>query len=174
MVGYQVLMIEDLQEHGSARWIQPRSTNDLPEEITGSGAVWYSPGKSPTNHKIPPSYHVKIGSKATPIEFINNQWYPIDWDDGKYLGYWVFPDQKFQIGKHHLGWQGNILKSKTPTTTYRERAESRSTHSEKASERDVGEEADPMDNNPKQTECLAQSFGINPIFKDIAEEIEGT
>ena len=31
-----------------------------------------------------------------------------------------------------------------------------------------------MDNNPEQTERLAQTFGINPIFQNIAEEIEGT
>ena len=174
MVGYQVLAIEDLWEHGSTRRIQPRKTNDLPEEITGSGAVWYDPGNSPSGHKIPPSYHTEIGNKATVIEFLNNQWYPIDWDDGKYLGYWVFPDQKFKVGEHRLGWLRNVLESKTPTTTYRERVESGSTHSEKASERNIEEEADPMDNNPEQTERLAQSFGVNPIFEDIAKEIEGT
>ena len=31
-----------------------------------------------------------------------------------------------------------------------------------------------MDNNPEQTERLAQTFGINPIFEDIAEEIGET
>ena len=116
MVGYQVLAIEDLREHGSAQRIQPRNTNDLPEEITESGAVWFDPGKSPTRHKIPPSYYVEIANKLTVIEFINNQWYLINWDDGKYLGYWVFPDQKFQQGAHNLEWLGNVLKSKTSTT----------------------------------------------------------
>ena len=91
MVGYQVVVIEDLRENGSPRQVRPRTTNDLPDEITGSRAIWYAPKESPNGHNIPPSYHAEIQGKPAPIEFINNQWYIIDWDDRKHLGYWVFP-----------------------------------------------------------------------------------
>jgi hypothetical protein len=175
MATYQKISIEDFKKKG-ARRITPHTKPDLPEEITGSGAFWKNPGKSPKDHDIPPSYHVFHNNEDTPIEFLNNEWCYIQWDDDKFLEYWVFPSQTIEQGKHNLGWIGNIIETQTPTSLiqFRERAESGSTrskqHEESREEEPEGE--DPMDKNPEQTERLAQTFMENPVFQDIAEAID--
>jgi hypothetical protein len=73
MATYQIISIEDFKKKG-ARRITPRMKPDLPEEITGSGAFWKDPGKSPRNYDIPPSYHVFHSNEDTPIKFLNNEW----------------------------------------------------------------------------------------------------
>ena len=167
MATYQIISIKDFKKKG-ARRITPRTKPDLPEEITESRAFWKNPGKSPKNHDIPPSYHVFHNNEDTPIEFLNNEWCYIQWDDDKFLGYWVFPSQTIEQGKHNLGWLGNIIETQTPTSLiqFRERAESGSTcseqHEESREEEPDGE--DPMDKNPEQTERLAQTFTENPVF----------
>ena len=64
----------------------------------------------------------------------------------------------------------------TPTSLiqFREHAESGSTcpeqHEESWEKEPEGE--DPIDENPKQTKRLAQTFMENPVFQDIAEAID--
>jgi hypothetical protein len=167
MATYQKISIEDFKKKG-ARRITPHTKPDLPEEITGSGAFWKQPGKSPKNHDIPPSYHIFHNNKETPIEFVNNEWCFIQWDDDKYLGYWIFPSQTIEQGKYNLGWLGNTIKTQTPMSLiqFRECAESGSTCSEQHEEswEEEPEGEDPMDKNPELTERLAQTFMENPVF----------
>jgi hypothetical protein len=73
MATYQIISIENFKKKG-ARHITPHTKPDLPEEITGSGALWKNPEKSPKNHDIPPLYHIFLNNEDTPIEFINNEW----------------------------------------------------------------------------------------------------
>ena len=55
---------------------------DLPLELTGNVAIWVEsaqPGAS-AYHFVHPS-----SDKSSPaIEYINNQWYLLSWDEGKY------------------------------------------------------------------------------------------
>jgi hypothetical protein len=73
MATYQIISIEDFKKKG-ARHITPHTKPDLLEEITGSGAFWKDPGKSPKNYDIPLLYHVFHNNKDTSIEFLNNEW----------------------------------------------------------------------------------------------------
>jgi hypothetical protein len=175
MTTYQIISIEDFKKKG-ARCITPCTKPDLPEEITGNGAFWKDLGKSPKNHDIPPLYHVIHNNEDTPIEFINNEWCYIQWDDDKFLGYWVFPSQVIEQGKYNLGWLGNTIGTQTPTSLiqFRECAKSGSIcfkqQNESREEEPEGE--DPIDKNPKQTKKLAQTFMENPVFQDIAKAID--
>jgi hypothetical protein len=92
MATYQKILIKDFKKK-RARRITPYDKADLPEEITRSGAFWKDPGKSLKNHDILPSYYILYKGKNTPIEFFNNKWCYMQWDDNKFLGYWVFPSQ---------------------------------------------------------------------------------
>ena len=175
MATYQIISIEDFKKKG-ARHITPRMKPDLPEEIIGSGVFWKDLGKSPKNYDIPPTYHIVYKGEDTLIEFFNNKWCYLQWDDDKFLGYWVFPSQTIEQGKHNLGWLGNTIGTQTPTSLiqFRECTESGSTHSEQYedSQEEELEGEDPMDMNPEQTERLAQTFMENPVFQDIAEAVD--
>jgi hypothetical protein len=70
---------------------------------------------------IPASYHAFNNNDRDyqPVEFINNRWYFIQWDDTeKFPGYWVFPNGDIPQGMFNLGWLGNILKTRTLTTAF--------------------------------------------------------
>ena len=79
MLGYQGLYEEHLQT--DITWAPVWKEDDLPNEIRGT-AFWFFPEKSKNGHDIPPSYHVTYEATLYPVEFINERWYWIDWDNG--------------------------------------------------------------------------------------------
>jgi hypothetical protein len=173
MAPYLELKLDDFKGTDLRR-ITPRDTADLPFEITGTGAFWYAPQRTQRGNLIPPSYAVKSPEdpeRNVPIEFINNTWYQIDWDDSAtYKGYWVHADRNIAQGIGNTGWLGS---QRTPISggslfQTRERAESASTQPEPEAVA-AEEEDDPVDTNPALTERLAATFEDNPIFEDIAE-----
>ena len=96
-------------------------------------AIWITPSTNAKGNTPPPSYHILHNDTYHPVEFVNNTWHFIDWDDGKYLGYWITPKHRIEPGTYQLGWLGNITEGTTPRgpgTSFvqiRERAESAST-----------------------------------------------
>jgi len=100
-----------------------------------------------------------------PVEFINNAWHFLDWDDGKYLGYWVTPKHKIESGNYQLGGLGSVARAATPQgmgpsfVQIRERAELGSTQ--------LKEPSQPQEHYLPITLPLAQGLapiGINPIW----------
>src|SRR5882757_2320800 len=175
MEGYEEKLLAGLTA-GKVKMIKPRKVPNLPSEITGKGAFWFQPGPDGLGNELPPSYHVQHEDQLYPIEFINRQWYRLEWDASpKFKGYWTKVESGIPEGDYQLGWLGNTLEAKTPTITtqYRDRAESSSTQPEKEASSPEKEDKNPMDINPARTELLAQEFADNPIFSDIAEAIEG-
>src|SRR6201990_563856 len=177
MTSYQIITIPNFKEKGLKK-ITPQTKDDLPEEIKGQ-ATWRSSAASLTGKAIPPSYYIQKEEQVYyPIELINQNWYFIEWDDNEsYYGYWVRFEDAIPQGKYGLGWPGNPAEAKTPvagSSMFRERAESGSTQPEPISgaESDQSSDADPMDNNPATTEQLASMFEANPVFADIAEELQ--
>ena len=79
MLGYQGLYEECLQTDITQAPV--RKEDDLPDEIQGT-MIWFFLEKSKNGHNIPPSYHVAYEATFYPVEFINECWYWIDWDDG--------------------------------------------------------------------------------------------
>ena|ERR1700691_3297091 len=175
MTTYQTRTIENLDDSDRSRRINPRDRADLPESITGKGAVWHEPSTSASGKIMPPSYHAVFNNAYYPVEFINNKWYTITWDDtDKFKGYWVNRADVILQGESDLGWLGNIPETQTPTvlSQYRERAESASTQAEQDQPQEVDDEDEGVDNNPGQTELLAHIFTNVPTFQDIAEETD--
>jgi hypothetical protein len=89
------------------------------ETITGRGTIWQLLNCTKTERTISASYHAynDNDNEYQPVEFINNQWHFIQWDNTeKFLGYWVFPNRNIPQGTFNLGWLGNILETQTPTT----------------------------------------------------------
>jgi hypothetical protein len=178
---YQVLVIENFVDDGGItkgnRRINPRRKPDLPERIKGS-AIWWIPDPSPNGHMIPPSYHIQYKDTLHPVEFINQQWYFIDWDDDQFKGFWVRPGQVISQGGYGLGWEGRIIEAETPRgpgpsfTQIRDRAESASTQAEAVAGAWAEEEEDPMDNNPEQTEELAGRLFSQSTLEGVVEELE--
>ena len=128
-------------------------------------------------HDIPPSYHVAYEATLYPVEFINERWYWIDWDDGeKHTRYWTQLDRQLPQGAYGLGWVGKVPKVVTPKPGG-SFTEARA-HAESSSTQDQGEPTGPpkdddfVDTNPAQTEELAKEFNNQPIFGDIAKEID--
>jgi hypothetical protein len=128
---------------------------------------------------IPPSYHLFDSENFYPIEFINNEWYYIEYNDRiKYKGYWVNKERHLAqhvLQKANVGWIGNTIGVQTPTTAsltqFRERAASGSTQPEEPSPTKEEDDEEIMDDNPGQTEALAQLFD-QPYLQDITEEID--
>jgi hypothetical protein len=145
--------------------------------VTERGAIWQLSNRTTTGNTIPASYHAynDNDNKYQPIEFVNNQWHFIQWDDtDKFLRCWVFPKSNISQGMFNLEWLGNIPETQTPIARlshFRERAESSSTQPEQEP-LEQSSERDDMDRNPALTEELAQTFVTAPVFKDIAEAIE--
>ena len=80
--------------------IEPRRRPDLPDHITGT-AFW----RTPEDTSKPPSYHVGgYTPQGTwtelPIEFINNEWYALEWEDSSY---WVSETTVIAKGLEGLG-----------------------------------------------------------------------
>jgi hypothetical protein len=177
MASYQEIVINRLVEDKMEKRAPPRARDNLPVSIKGTGATWYQPEPSATQKVKPPSYHLEQDLIFYPIEFINQKWHFLNWDDSKkFHGYWVHPDKVIKPGNFGLGSFEATLETQILTvgpSTYRERdrAESHSTQPDKEEE-DSPSEADPMDTNPKRTEELANTFSDNPIFLDVAEEID--
>ena len=149
--------------------------DDLPDRIRGD-ALWIKPSLSINGNQIPASYHALHNNEYYPIEFVNGEWYWLDWDDGQYLGYWFEPGKIIPQGDKGLGWLGKgaefpILTLGGSFTTPRDRAESASTQAQEEPVAPV-EDEDFVDTNPAQSEALAQEFGDQPIFGDIAEAID--
>jgi len=113
-----------------------------------------------------------------PIEFINNKWYYLDWDDtAQFNGYWVYPDQELPPGTISLleldvPGTSDIRTPTAGASQYRERAESASTQADPPDTQAVKDEDDPVDTNPALTEDLAAQFEDNPVFEDIAETFD--
>jgi len=75
------------------RRIDPQDTADLPPRVVGA-AIWKRAVASETGKRIPASYTVGVDGQFYPVEFINQQWYFIEWDDSaEYQGYWVQPSK---------------------------------------------------------------------------------
>ena len=102
MLGYEGLYEDRLKT--DLAWAPVRKEDDLPDEIRGT-AVWFFPNKLPNGHDIPLSYHVAYEAVLYPVEFINERWYWIDWDDGdKHTGYWAHDACiVVLVGKTHSG-----------------------------------------------------------------------
>ena len=136
-------------------------SDDLPNSIKGD-ALWINPSLSKNGHGIPPSYHVFHEDAHYPIEFINGDWYWLDWDDDRYLGYWSKPKKKIPQGDKGLGWLGKG--SERPTLmpggsfiTLRDRAESGSTQDQEAPVIPAKDD-DFVNTNLAQSKALAQEF----------------
>jgi len=176
MTTYQDLY-HALIEAGLGR-IEVRKEDDLPDHIKG-GAVWLQPDARPSGTIPPPSYHTLHGDLYHPVEFTNNHWYWLEWDDShKHLGYWSKASSRIDRGQYHLGWKGRQSSATTPIpasrpsfTTPRERAKSASTQPQEETQKPEGDD-DFIDTNPAQTAALASHFADQPIFEDIAEAIE--
>ncbi len=174
MTSYQELVIQD---HMGMWRITPWDNPDLPNTITGA-AIWITPSTNAKGNTPPPSYHILHNETYHPVEFINKAWHFINWDDRKYLGYWITPKHKIEPGTYQLGWLGSVAEAITPWgpgTSFvqiKERAESGSTQPKEASLITKEEEDDPVDRNPSQTEALAESLFYQSTFSNIAEEVE--
>ena len=174
MLGYQGLYEEHLKTDITRApvWTE----DDLPDEIWGT-AIWFFSEKSKNGHGLPPSYHVTYEATLYPVKFINERWYWIDWDDGdKHTRYWTQPDRQLPQGAYGLGWIGRIPEVVTPKpggsfTEARACAESSSTQNQ-GEPAGQPEDDDFIDTNPAQTEELAKEFDNQPIFGDIAKEID--
>ena len=136
--------------------ITVRDSDDLPESIKGD-ALWINPSLSRNGHNIPASYHALHEGDYYPVEFINGNWYWLDRDNDRYLGYWSKPKIKIPQGDKGLKWLGR--ESERPTlmpegsfTTLRGRAESGSTQDQEAPVVPV-EDNDFVNTNPAQSEC---------------------
>ena len=79
-MSYQQLVIENLLPQKPRR-CNPRVSADLPYEIRGEGAKWLETTASLTAKVIPASYHANKDGAMVPIEFVNNHWYYLEWDD---------------------------------------------------------------------------------------------
>jgi len=180
MAEYQKVVIDQFKEQNKVRRIQPRTAPDLPLAIRGKGAEWRGLSRSATGKAIPASYALYDETgRPNPIEFINDRWYYIDWDDDdRYKGFWVYPEREIPQGSDQLGWSGNVLDTPTPTapvqggSQFRGRAESASTQPEEPQEEQAQEEDDPVDTNPIVTEALAATFEDVRTFEDIAEAVD--
>ena len=138
--------------------ITVRDSDDLPESIK-KDVLWINPSLSRNGHDIPASYHALHKGDYYPIEFINGDWYWLDWDNDRYLGYWFEPKKKIPHGDKGLGWLGRESEFPTPMpggsfTTLRNRAESDSTQDQEVPVVPA-EDDDFIDTNPAQSEALA-------------------
>ena len=164
------------QEPTSMKRVNPCSGPDLPEFITGPGAQWVQPERTAKGNIPPPSYHVEYQGSWHPLEFVNGEWYWLEWDDDEYLGYWVKKASRIEQGHYKLGWGTKEIEIETPTrmteiSKAREHAESGSTQPSNQDSSSSGED-DPVDKNPVLTERLAAIFEDNPVFEDITEATE--
>ena len=103
------------KEPTSVKRVDPHSGPDLPEFITGTGALWVQPDKTANGNIPPPSYHVEYQGSWHPLEFVNGSWYWLEWDDDEYLGYWVKKASKIEQGHYNLGWGTKEIEIETPT-----------------------------------------------------------
>src|SRR5712675_1962170 len=177
MTNYQELHVATL-ETGLGR-VTVRTEPDLPKNIVGA-AVWLQPETKPSGTIPPPSYHFLHENYYNPVEFINDSWYWLEWnEDPKFRGYWSRTTNKIDRGQYHLGWKGRRAEATTPRPSIgpsfmvpRVRAKSASTQPQEEMQISPGDD-NPIDTNPAQTELLASHFADQPIFEDIAEAIEG-
>src|SRR5882762_8972679 len=177
MTSYQELHIATL-EAGLGR-VTVRTEPDLPDSIVGA-AVWLQPDAKASGDIPPPTYHALHENYYNPVEFINDSWFWLEWDENpKFRGYWSRTSNKIDRGQYHLGWKGRKAEAVTPRpisgpsfSTPRERAESASTQLQEEAQ-NIPEDDDFIDRNPEQTAALASQFAEQPIFEDIAEAIEG-
>src|ERR1700747_1842592 len=140
--------------------------------------MWCEASTFKNGQKISPSYGVVIQGLIYSIEFINNHWYHIDWDDDDHFGYWTHPNRKIaqeDLTVLGLGWVGRPIDVTTPTNLHvpRERAATTSTQADEPptlEEQDNGE--DEMDKNPTQTEQLAEELYARSTIQGIAEELD--
>ena len=174
MLGYWGLYEECLKT--DIAWAPVWMEDDLPDEIWGT-VIWFFPDKSKNGHDLPPSYHVAYEGTLYSVEFINKHWYWIDWDDGdKHTGYWTQPDRQLSQEAYGFRWIGRIPEVVIPKPggSFTEAR----VHIESSSTQDQGKPAGPpkdddfVDTNPAQTEELAKKFDNQPIFGNIAEEID--
>jgi hypothetical protein len=105
MATYKTITIEGLANGKLPRQCNLREEADLPEAVTERGAIWQLPNCITKGNTILASYHVynDNDNEYQPIEFVNNQWHFIQWDDtDKFLGYWVFPNGNIQWAQKPL------------------------------------------------------------------------
>jgi len=103
MTTYQDLHVAMI-EAGLGR-VTIRTRPDLPENIVGA-AVWLQPETKPSGNIPPPTYHALHKDYYNPVEFINDSWYWLEWDENpKFLGYWSHATNRIDHGQYHLGWK---------------------------------------------------------------------
>ena len=155
----------------------PQEKADLPNSVKGA-ALWLKLTANARGNIPPASYHVLHDGMYHPIEFVNNAWYFINWDDGKFLGYWVSPDHRIEAGSYQLGWLGAATEAETLCGSasfmqIRERAESESTQPKETSlVSHKGDDNDLVDHNPEQTKALAESLFYRFTIANIVKEVE--
>jgi len=104
MTTYQELHLTSL-EAGLER-VTVRRKPDLPDNIVGL-AVWLQPEAKPSGEIPPPTYHALHEEYYSPVEFINDSWFWLEWDENpKFRGYWSHTSNKIDCGQYHLGWKG--------------------------------------------------------------------
>jgi len=138
---------------------------------TGNQAQWSS---------TPPTYHALHEGYYHPVEFVNDSWFWLEWDDKpQFQGYWSRASKRIDRGQYHLGWKGRRAEAVTLQPSVgpsfmmpRDRIESTSTQPQDEPQISPADD-NPIDTNPTQTEILASQFADQPIFEDIAEAIEG-
>jgi hypothetical protein len=77
MAHYGTITIKGLANGELSYQCNPREEADLPEAVTGRGAIWQLPNHTTTGNTIPASYHVynDNDNEYQPVEFVNNQWH---------------------------------------------------------------------------------------------------
>ena len=156
--------------------MNPSKENTRPlRRNPGNRAFWHEPEKAKSGAEKPASYHLFVNNVYTPIEFIHDQWYELNWDDSnKYWGYWTNPFKLLQKGQYFLGWKKEEIETQTSSalTQYQERAISSSTQEEPQFPNPVIDEDNRINKNPARMEALATLLTKNPIFGDIVEEVD--
>jgi hypothetical protein len=165
-------------EGGNPRRVHVRARPDLPLNIVKEGQ-WMQPQPREGGTVPLPTYHAIEDQMWYPVEFINDKWYWLEWDNSpKFRGYWTHSSKEILQGTTNLGWDGRKEEAPTPKplvgssfTETRERAESASTQAKEELSQEP-EDDDFIDNNPEQTEQLAEQFEGLPSLAEVAEELE--
>jgi Retrotransposon gag protein len=166
-------------EGGLAKHVNPRARPDIPLNIVKQGQ-WMQPEPREGGIVPPPTYHAIENHMWYPVEFINDKWYWLEWDNStKFRGYWVRASKEIPPGTSNLGWDRRQEETPTPKplvgssfTETRERAESASTQAKEELPQEPEDDDNFIDTNPKQTEESAENFEGLPVLAEVAEELE--
>ena len=177
---FQEISVTPFATEDELQRLMTRRRADLPANIAGQ-AEWMQLDASPNNRRIPPSYHaINAHGVYYPVEYVNNQWYWIEWDDSDdYFGYWIHAQGRMAEGEAGLGWDGWAYDIPTSQAIQglsfveaREWAESSSTQPVVSDEGNFEDDDYPVDKDPAHTAALAAFLEGNPVFEDVAEAVD--